>query len=135
MGTPVAPSGERWFDKYITHQYRSPSGGSLTCLNFAAIKTIPEDDWVAVQAAEARELAARPAALAAAARSKYERVEVPRAPLNDGHSIPLVGLVGGALRHGQEWAERPATSVAAAAGTARAARRCAAAHAELSNCR
>ena len=81
----------RWFDKYVTSELRCGQG-ALTQLSFAAVKAVPPGDWAAAQAAEAGEAAARPGAAAAAARAGFARVEVPAARLNDGHSIPLVGL-------------------------------------------
>lgn len=81
----------RWFDKYVTAQHHA-SGGSLSQLSFAAVKAVPPSDWQAAQAAEQREAAARPGAAAAAVRARYARFAVPTARLNDGHTIPLVGL-------------------------------------------
>ena len=86
MGT--TSDAPQWINKYIT----AAEVGRLKVLDFSTCKVVPGHDWQCAQAAERRELAARPAAQAAAARLKYAQVSVPRARLNDGHELPLVGL-------------------------------------------
>lgn len=94
MHDPITSSGppqQRWFDKYVTQQVQGFKG-NFTQLNFAAVKSVPAQDWDAAQAAEQQEAAVRSAAMAQATQSMYTQVEVPRARLNDGNTIPLVGL-------------------------------------------
>ncbi|KDD76806.1 aldo-keto reductase, partial [Helicosporidium sp. ATCC 50920] len=80
-----------WVSAHCIYADRG-SRGSLRVLNFGASSTPSENDWHSALAAETRELEARRAATRLAESSQYRSVNVPRAPLRDGHSIPLVGL-------------------------------------------
>ena len=61
----------------------------MTVLSFEAVPPAPPG---AVEAAEAREIAARPSASAAAAAALYSRPPVPYYTLRDGTRMPAVGL-------------------------------------------
>ncbi|RMZ56070.1 hypothetical protein APUTEX25_004494, partial [Auxenochlorella protothecoides] len=67
-------------------------GSRTTVLDFVASPGTPRDLPAQAQAAEVRELAARKQARRDATKALYARVDVPRATLASGGSIPLVGL-------------------------------------------
>ncbi len=82
---PPAP----WTAKY---EVAGLSSAECPVLSFAGRDAETAADAAAVAAAEARELAARPAATRTAQLALYERVDVPSFPLRDGTRIPAVGL-------------------------------------------
>jgi hypothetical protein len=91
----MATQGQSWWSKYELADLVTTEGqpGSVRTLSFAGCdEATLAPDAAAIEAAQQRELAARPAATAAARRALYQRVDVPRFRLNDGHSIPDIGL-------------------------------------------
>lgn len=90
----MAAEAEPWWAKY---EVAGPSGSAdasgVRVLSFAGLDAAAAAaDAAAVAAAEQREVAARPAATAAAQRALYVRVDVPSFTLRDGRRIPAVGL-------------------------------------------
>lgn len=79
-----------WYSKFEV-QLPGVTGDAIKILNFRGAM-ISDADWAAACAAGAAEVAARPAAAAAAEAALYQRVDVPRISLPDGHSIPAIGL-------------------------------------------
>lgn len=95
MSTAPPPTSQpAWYDKYRVDYGPSVSqaGCKITVFDFGSVKQVPPEDWAAAQAAERRELAARPEALRKAEAAKYRRVIMPHFTLRDGHRIPAVGL-------------------------------------------
>jgi hypothetical protein len=98
MTNPAPPpstedsSPPAWYEKYKIDYGQGVLPPNVTVFDFSSVKSIPPDEWAAIQEAERRELAARPKALAEAERALYKRVNMPLIPLRDGTRIPAVGL-------------------------------------------
>lgn len=93
--TSTGAQSMHWYDKYKVDAGipATSSSAKITLFDFSAITEVPPGDWEAAQAAERREIAARPAALLAAERALYRKIEnMPHFTLRDGHKIPAVGL-------------------------------------------
>ena len=77
-----------WFAKY---EVATPEGPAVRLFSFAGSNPAGAEAS-AVAAAAQSELAARPAATAAARRALYAPAEVPHFELRDGSRLPAVGL-------------------------------------------